>query len=106
MKVDTADLQAFAARAGEVADILKLLGNRARLMILCTLAELGTASVGDLAEAIGLSQSATSQHLAKLRAEDIVSFHRDGQTLWYEVTDPRLGRLLDSLHAIYCEDIT
>lgn len=105
MSVDTKDLQAFAERADEVAGLLKLLGSRARLMILCKLAELGAASVGELSEAIGLSQSATSQHLAKMRMENIIGFRRDGQTLWYEIEDPRLVRLLDALHGIFCEDI-
>lgn len=92
----------FAAKAGEVAEILKLLANQRRLMVLCKLVERGTASVTELAETAGLSQSALSQHLARMRAEGLVTYRRDGQTLWYRVADPRLGVLLAALYDIYC----
>ena len=95
------DLQ---ARAGEVADVLAALSNDRRLMILCTLVEEGEATVNALAEAVGLSQSALSQHLAKLRAENIVAFRRDGQALWYRVADKRIEGLLATLHRLYCQD--
>ena len=58
------DLAAFAANATEVAQILRALANERRLMILCKLVERGEANVNSLAEAVGLSQSALSQHLA------------------------------------------
>lgn len=92
----------FATKAAEVAEILKLLANQRRLMVLCKLVERGTASVTELAEAVGLSQSALSQHLARMRAEGLVTYRRDGQTLWYRVADPRLGALLATLYDIYC----
>jgi ArsR family transcriptional regulator len=95
------DLQ---ARAGEVAAVLSALSNDRRLLILCTLVEQGEATVNALADAVGLSQSALSQHLAKLRAEGIVSFRRDGQALWYFVADPRIEGLLATLHRLYCRD--
>ena len=43
-----------------------------------------------LAEAVGLSQSALSQHLAKMREEGIVDFRREAQTLWYRIAEPRI----------------
>ena len=95
------DLQ---ARAGEVADILAALANDRRLLILCTLVEQGEATVNALADAVGLSQSALSQHLAKLRAEEIVTYRRDGQALWYRVADKRIEGLLATLHRLYCQD--
>jgi DNA-binding transcriptional ArsR family regulator len=96
------DLAEFTARAGEVADMLKALGNRARLMVLCKLVETGEMRVGDLAEAIGLSQSALSQHLAKMRDEGLVAFRREGQVLHYRIADPRCEALLTTLHRLYC----
>ena len=92
------------ARAGDVADVLAALSNDRRLLILCTLVEEGEATVNGLAESVGLSQSALSQHLAKLRAEDIVAYRRDGQTLWYRVADKRIEGLLATLHRLYCRD--
>ncbi len=100
-RIDPRDLQ---ARAGDVADVLAALSNDRRLLILCTLVERREATVTALAEAVGLSQSALSQHLAKLRAENIVSFRRDGQTLWYRIADERIEGLLETLHKLYCQD--
>lgn len=96
------DLAAFERTATEVAALLRAVANERRLMILCRLVEGGEASVGRLAEAVGLSQSALSQHLAKMRAEGIVAFRRDGQTLWYRIADPRVERLFATLHDLFC----
>ena len=98
------DPRALEARAGEVAGILAALANDRRLLILCKLVENGEATVGGLAEDVGLSQSALSQHLARMREEGIVAFRRDAQTLWYRIGDPRVVSLLASLHRLYCQD--
>jgi ArsR family transcriptional regulator len=76
-----ADLKNFEAHATEVAQILRALANERRLMVLCKLVEWGETNVGDLAEAVGLSQSALSQHLAKMRGEGIVATRRDSLSL-------------------------
>jgi DNA-binding transcriptional ArsR family regulator len=99
-----ADLAAFEANATMVAGTLRALANDRRLMVLCKLAEWGEASVGALAEGVGLSQSATSQHLAKMREEGLVDFRREGQTLWYRIAEPRIELLLGYLHKLYCSD--
>lgn len=94
----------FEANAAKVADTLRALANERRLMLLCKLVQWGEASVGALAEAAGLSQSATSQHLARMREEGIVAFRRDGQTLWYRIAEPRTELLLGYLHKLYCSE--
>jgi ArsR family transcriptional regulator len=96
------DLGSFEAQATEVAGILRALANERRLMILCKLVEWGEANVTSLAEAVGLSQSALSQHLAKMRDEKIVAFRRDSQTLWYRIADPRIEELFATLHTLFC----
>jgi len=88
----------FEANALEVANVLRTLGNERRLMILCKLVEAGEMTV----EAVGLSQSALSQHLAKMRDDDVVTFRRDGQTLWYRIADPRIEQLMAELHRLFC----
>lgn len=98
------DLATFEANAAMVAELLKALGNRRRLMIMCKLAEHSEMRVGELAEEVGLGQSALSQHLAKLRAEDLVAFRREAQSLWYRIADPRCETLLATLHHLYCEE--
>src|SRR6185295_7810299 len=96
------DFAAFEANAAEVALVLRALANERRLMILCKLVEWGEATVGTLAEAVGLSQSALSQHLAKMREEGIVAFRRESQTLWYRIADRRTETLLGHLYELYC----
>ena len=96
------DLTELEAKADQVAAVMKALANPRRLLILCKLAEVGTASVNTLATAISLSQSALSQHLAVMRDEGLVTFDRDGQTLNYRIADPRIIALLDTLYQLYC----
>jgi DNA-binding transcriptional ArsR family regulator len=98
------DLAHFTARAGEVADVLKALASRPRLMVLCKLAEHGELRVGELPDEVGLSQSALSQHLAKMRDEGLVAFRRDGQQLFYRIDDARCEALLVTLHRLYCSE--
>lgn len=98
------DAEALERRAAEVADLLRALANDRRLLILCRLVEEGEATVGALATDVGLSQSALSQHLARMRDEGIVAFRRESQTIWYRIADPRIGTLLSTLHRLYCRD--
>jgi ArsR family transcriptional regulator len=71
-------------------------------MILCKLVEWGEGNVTALTGAAGVSQSALSQHLAKMREEGLVAFRREGQTIWYRIADPRIEELLATLHKLYC----
>ena len=96
------DLAIFTANAEHVADVLRALANERRLMILCKLVEWGEATVGTLVEAVGLSQSALSQHLAKMREEGIVTYRRESQNLWYRIADSRTETLLGHLQQLYC----
>ena len=89
-------------QANQVAEILQTLANGRRIFVLCQLQDLGEANVTTLAAAARLSQSALSQHLAKLRAEGLVAFRREGQTLWYRIADPRVEELLATLHRLFC----
>ena len=100
------DFAAFERNAVQAANLLRALGNERRLMILCKLVEWGEANVGALAEAVGLSQSALSQHLAKMREEGIVAFRRDAQTVWYRIADARTEELLATLHRLFCRPVS
>src|SRR6476659_4295815 len=99
------DLATFEAKAGQVADTLKAIGNARRLMLLCKLVEHGEVTVGDLARDVGLSQSACSQHLAKMRDEGLITYRRESQTLWYRIADPRTKDLFATLHRLYCKPL-
>ena len=102
MTVREFETVAMEAQAAEVAGILRALANERRLMILCKLVEWGEANVNALAKAVGLSQSALSQHLAKMRAEGLVAYRRESQTLWYRIADTRIEQLFATLHRLYC----
>ena len=60
-------------------------------------------SAGSLVGIAGLSQSALSQHLKRMREDGIVAARRDGQTIWYRIADPRIETLIAQLHRLYCE---
>jgi DNA-binding transcriptional ArsR family regulator len=96
---DLARLQDSAAAA---ARLLRLLANEQRLLLLCHLAGAGELSVGALGGMLGLSQSALSQHLARLRADGLVATRRAGQTIHYRLADPKAARLLAVLRDLYC----
>ncbi|MFT4934159.1 MAG: DNA-binding transcriptional ArsR family regulator [Pseudoalteromonas distincta] len=97
---DPAELAALEASASAAARLMKLMSSEQRLIILCRLGD-GECSVGDLAQHVGLAQSAASQHLAKLRAEGVVGTRREGQTIYYRLTDPAAARVIDTLCDIY-----
>lgn len=102
--LESMDLATFEAKAEKVAETLKALGNGRRLMLLCKLVEHGEVTVGDLARDVGLSQSACSQHLARMREEGLIAYRRESQTLWYSIADPRVETLLATLYQLYCKD--
>ena len=95
----------MAAKAGAAAALMKALSNEHRLLILCHLFAAGELPVGELVARIGLSQSALSQHLGRLRAEGLVDSRRESQSLFYHVCDPRAGQLLAVLRDIFCPEL-
>jgi DNA-binding transcriptional ArsR family regulator len=99
---DDISIAELERKAAEAAGLLKLLANENRLLILCRLALKGEMSVTDLAEAVKLSQSALSQHLAKMREEGLLATRREAQTVFYRIADPNAARVLAFLKSMYC----
>lgn len=97
-----ADIAQLERKAAEAADLLKLLANENRLLILCRLAANGELPVGKLSAAVGLSQSALSQHLAKMREEGLVATRREAQTIFYHIADDNAARVLKLLKGMFC----
>lgn len=95
----------LADKAGEAAVLLKALANEQRLLILCHLASEQELSVGAIGERMQLSQSALSQHLARLREDGLVTFRRESQSLYYRVLDPKADKLLRLLRDMFCPDL-
>jgi DNA-binding transcriptional ArsR family regulator len=94
----------MAAAASDAAALMKALSNEHRLLILCHLIAADEIPVGELVAKIGLSQSALSQHLAKLRDQGLVTFRREAQTLFYRVSDERAASVLLLLQQMFCPD--
>lgn len=92
------DMERHAAHA---ARLLKAMANAKRLLILCRLAA-GEESVGELAALVGLSQSALSQHLARLREDGLVQARRRSQCVLYSLANPKVRELIDTLAALSC----
>lgn len=92
----------FELHAARAAQFLKLLANEHRLLVLCHLLTAGECSVNVLVEQVGLSQSALSQHLARLREDEFVTFRRESQTLFYRISDPRAVQVLAVLRELFC----
>ena len=90
----------------EKASILKLISHPVRLCILRGLSDEGEKNVSYIQGCLDVPQSTLSQHLAKLRAQGLVAFRRDGQTLFYRIDDWRALRLLETLHALFCAPAT
>lgn len=101
----THDLASLETQASKVAALLRILANKSRLLILCRLIELVEVSPSGLADDLGLSASALSQHLTKLRDEGIIVSRRDGHVVWYRIADERVEELLTALHRLYCRGV-
>lgn len=94
-----------AGQAAHAASVMRSIAHAGRLMVLCYLAEAGELSAGELTRRVGLSQSALSQHLARLRADGLVETRREAQSVIYRIADERVLRLLSALYDIYCPSI-
>jgi DNA-binding transcriptional ArsR family regulator len=94
------DVDALKASSDNAADLLSAMSNAKRLLILCNLVE-GEMPVGQLAEMVGLSQSALSQHLAKLRARKLVATRRDAQTIYYSIASDSVYQVLQTIGDIF-----
>ena len=97
-------LQEMEVAAERVAELMKLLANKHRLLVLCQLAE-GEKSVGELARLLGVREPAMSQQLAVLRREGLVRPQREAQTIYYSLARDDVRRLIEFLYATYCGDL-
>ncbi len=95
------DWSAMDKNADAAAALLKALANSQRLRILCLLVG-GEHSVSEINAAVALSQSALSQHLARLREEGLVTTRREAQTIHYALADGPAAHIIATLHGFYC----
>lgn len=96
------DMKAMADNAADAAALLKTLGHECRLLIMCNLLD-GEKTVTELNQQVPLSQSALSQHLARLRNEDLVSIRKEAQMVHYRLKSEKVERIIGLLHDMYCK---
>lgn len=98
------DIKKLAEHAQEATNLLKALANANRLMICCCLGD-NELSVSELNQLVPLSQSALSQHLARMREANLVKTRRESQTIYYSITDEAVLKVISALKGIYCPDL-
>jgi DNA-binding transcriptional ArsR family regulator len=98
----SSDLQNMQRNSKKAESMLKVLANAKRLMILCHLIK-GEKTVGELTELVRLSHSALSQHLAKMRALNLVETDKKGQEVFYRIESREVEAILSTLYLIYCK---
>ena len=104
MPNNTVNPAQFAAKAEQVAQILKNLAHPQRLLVLCRLSR-GEANVGQLQELLAREQAVVSHMLARLRRQGLVIGDKRGQQVFYRLADPCIARVLETLTDVYCGEM-
>ena len=99
----TADIEVLARNAERASALLRTIGSKWRLLIVCHLVT-GEKTVTELEHATGLRQSALSQHLMVLRHRDLVNTRRVAQNIYYSLNSAVVTDLILTLHRHYCEE--
>ena len=95
------DPRQMAKAAQKASDLMKTLGHKDRLMVLCHLSS-GEKSVGELAGLLDIPQSPLSQHLARMRKENLVTTRREAQTIYYSIASNEAASFVELMHELYC----
>lgn len=103
MPLAATDFARLRANAGVASQLLKILANPDRLLLLCQLAE-GERNVGELQETLGIVQPTLSQQLGVLRREGLVATRRDGKQIYYRITDPAALAVIHTLYQQFCSE--
>ena len=96
-----ADLEKMEENVETASQMLKAIASPTRLMLLCALAE-GEKTVSELTDMLDLRQATVSQHLARLRQEDLVQTRREAQSVYYEIADKTAEKIVQLLYRRYC----
>ncbi len=89
-------------KAKDISELLKILSNKNRLLILCYLLE-EPMNVSGLHEKMEeITQPALSQHLSILKSSQIIDSKKQGQTITYSIKDQRIKEVMEVLKQNYC----
>jgi DNA-binding transcriptional ArsR family regulator len=97
------DVERMQHNARCAVKLLKAMSNETRMVILCELMR-GERSVGQLEACTLVSQSALSQHLARLRHYELVGTRRSGQTIYYSLNGTEAPVVIEALYRLFCEN--
>ena len=98
---DDFDFSQMNDAAEKASALMKTLGHKGRLMVLCQLVS-GEKSVGELSALLDIPQSPLSQHLSRMRKEGLVQTRRDAQTIFYSLKADEAGQIIECLYRLYC----
>ena len=102
METSTLDLEKMKTSAGKACQMMKVLSNPDRLMLLCQLSQ-GEKRVGELEEILGILQPTLSQQLTVLREEELVTTRRDGKNIYYQIASPQALAVMNVLFDQFCK---
>ncbi len=102
MTAHTLDLQDMQAAAGRACELMKVLANPDRLLILCQLSQ-QEMCVGELEASLGIVQPTLSQQLTVLRHAELVSTRREGKNIFYQLTSESALAVMNTLFQQFCE---
>lgn len=94
-------ISAMREAADSACALLKAIGNRDRLMLLCQMID-GEKSVGEFEELLDIRQPSLSQQLGVLRSEGVVETRRDGKRIYYRLASREAEALLNTLYGLFC----
>ena len=104
--LDTLDPDELADMMSNIRDatgFLKALAHEGRMMMLCYLSD-GEKTVTDFEQLLSMRQPAVSQQLMRLRSDGLVNARREGKAIYYSIADPRVARIVETLHEMFCAD--
>jgi ArsR family transcriptional regulator len=101
MKSNKIDPEKMKASASVAVELLKVLGNRDRLILMCQLNQ-DEKSVGELESITGIKQPTLSQQISVLRNKKLVTSRREGKNIYYKVSDPLAFSVIEFLYGAYC----
>lgn len=100
---DNFDMEQMNEAADRASALMRTLGHKGRLLILCQLAS-GEKAVGELSESLNIPQSPLSQHLSRMRKEGLVQTRRQAQNIYYSLKADEAGKIIECLYGLYCAD--
>ena len=91
-------------KAKKIAELLKMLANEHRLLILCALLK-GRLTVGQIHQYTpNITASALSQHLSQMKMAGILSSEKQGMNVYYWIEDERVIVLIKAIQKEYCQE--